>query len=147
MLCTASCTSRCNSARSSGAGLGEAHEFGIGVDGGEMMAKIVRYGAGHSADGGQAIRLEQLPVSAFEFAAHSVKGQCEFANLCGAIDTQFIIKIALAQGAGAGDQRFQRASDACGKWQPPATAPRSKVATPSARTHRFTRRRYSLARS
>ena len=69
------------------AGLGKAHEFGVGVDGGEVMAKIVRYGAGHSADGGQTIRLEQLAVSALELTAHSVKGQCELADLRGAIDT------------------------------------------------------------
>src|ERR1700723_1276845 len=91
------------------AGLGKAHELSIGVDSREMMAEIVRNGAGHPANRGQTIGLKQLPVRAFEFAAHSVKGQRELANLRGTICTQLVVKITLAKGAAAGHQRFQRA--------------------------------------
>ena len=95
-------------------GLRQAHELSIGVDGGKMMTQIVGNRAGHSADGGQTIGFQQFAVTAFEFAAHPVKGKREFANLRRAVDAQLIVKIALAQGAGAGDQHFERTSHGAG---------------------------------
>src|SRR3984957_18739555 len=90
------------------AGLGKAHEFGIGVDSREMVTKIVGYGAGHPADGGQTIRLQKLAVGTLKLSAHSVKGQRELTDLRGAIQAKLIIKIASTERAGAGAQCFQR---------------------------------------
>ena len=46
-------------------------------------------------------------MRALELTAHSVKGKGKLADLGSAIHSQFIIEIALAQCAGAGDQGFQ----------------------------------------
>src|SRR5580658_432883 len=73
-----------------------------------MVTKIMGYGTGHPANGGKTIRLQELAMCAPELIAHSVKGQRELADLCSAIHAKLVIKIASTEGAGAGDQGFER---------------------------------------
>src|ERR1700733_9477899 len=72
-----------------------------------MVTKIMGYRAGHPADSGKTIRLQEFPVRASQLTTHSVKGQRELADLRRAIHAKLVIEITSTKGARAGDQGFQ----------------------------------------
>ena len=81
-------------------------------DGGELMAHVVRNGAGHLSDGRQAFRIEQSLLGLPQVGAHSVECRCHFGNLVTTMGLQGIGKIPFFQGPHARHQVLQRASEA-----------------------------------
>ncbi len=49
-------------------------ELGVGDDGGEGMAQIVRNRTGHAADGGELFRLQQVALALEQAGAHAIEG-------------------------------------------------------------------------
>ena len=85
-----------------------AQEFGVGDDGGEGVAQIVRNRTGHASDGGQLFGLQQVALALEKAGAHAVEGASQFGDFVSAARIQRMMEVAAFQGAHAGDQTAER---------------------------------------
>ena len=70
-----------------------AEEFGVGDNGGEGMAEIVRDRTGHASDGGQLFGLEQIALALQQAGAHAIEGASEFGNFVSAARIEGMMEV------------------------------------------------------
>src|SRR5438552_16582374 len=78
------------------------------------MTEIMRNGTGHSADGGQLFRLQQVPLGLEKAGPHAVEGAGQFRNFVSTTAIQRMMKVAAFQSAYAGDQTAERPRESVG---------------------------------
>lgn len=94
-----------------GGEVGFHQELGIGDDGGQGMAEIVRDRTRHTANGGQLFRLQQIPLTLEQAGAHAVECTGQFRYFVPAARVQRMIKVTRAQGPYTAHQVLQGARE------------------------------------
>src|SRR5580658_1978497 len=84
-------------------------ELGVGVDGCEVVAEVVRDGARHSADGGEPFGFKKGLVSLLNLAAHAGERFAELTHLARAVAGNAILTVAHTEGADALRELLERA--------------------------------------
>src|SRR5215472_7053098 len=83
-------------------------KLGISVYAGKVMSKIVRDGARHASDRGQAFRLQQSLVCAQNLIAHARKRKTQFSHFARSAARKQMGTVALAESANTGGQVLER---------------------------------------
>ena len=81
-----------------------AKKFGVGDDGGEGVAQIVRNRTGHASDGGQLFGLQQIVLALEQAGAHAVEGAGQFGHFVAAAGIERMMEVSAFESAHAGDQ-------------------------------------------
>ena len=75
------------------------------------MAEVVRDGAGHAADGGEALGCEEVFLGALQLDSHALEGAAELADFFGSIVAEAVGVVAFAESARAFDEVCEGAGD------------------------------------
>src|SRR5579872_6364229 len=97
-------------------------ELGVGINGGEIVAEVMRNGTGHSADGGQPLRFQQSPVGLLNLLPHLRNGRAQVAHFPRAPQRQQVPAVTGAEGTHACSQLLQRTRDGVREGQHQQTA-------------------------
>src|SRR5437763_8035615 len=81
-----------------------AEKFGIRNDGSKRMAQVVRDRTCHATDGGELLRLQQIPLALQQARSHAIEGPRKFGYFISAPRIEWMMEVSRFQGTHARDK-------------------------------------------